>query len=303
MIGAIIGDIAGSTYEFHSIKTKDFPLFAPGSSYTDDSLMSIAVASALMQTGEGHVGFKSHVVTSMRQIAAKYPCPMGGYGGRFRHWLVSSNPRPYGSFGNGSAMRVSPCGDVAATLDEALELARQSAEVTHNHPEGIKGAQAVAAAIYLARTGESRDGIRSYIEQHFYPLHQTVDEIRPRYPDRFCCALRRHCGVLRHFHPQQRQPPDLSTAGRRFAGTAGPSHPDSLSGTAAGADRRINGQTPIHRFCTRCTIQFLMSYISKYLLCLVPGCHTGFIPAQEVLSLSSCLSNDYRREKLNPQTL
>lgn len=181
MIGAIIGDFAGSTYEFHSIKTKDFPLFAPGSSYTDDSLMSIAVASALMQTGEGHVGFKSHVVTSMRQIAAKYPCPMGGYGGRFRHWLVSSVPRPYGSFGNGSAMRVSPCGDVAATLDEALELARQSAEVTHNHPEGIKGAQAVAAAIYLARTGESRDGIRSYIEQHFYPLHQTADEIRPRY--------------------------------------------------------------------------------------------------------------------------
>ena len=181
MIGAIIGDIAGSTYEFHSIKTKDFPLFAPGSSYTDDSLMSIAVASALMQTNGGCDGFKDHVVISMRQIAAKYPCPMGGYGGRFRHWLVSPHPRPYGSFGNGSAMRVSPCGDVAATLDEALELAKQSAEVTHNHPEGIRGAQTVAAAIYLARTGESRDGIRSYIEQHFYPLHQTVDEIRPRY--------------------------------------------------------------------------------------------------------------------------
>ena len=181
MIGAIIGDIAGSTYEFHSIKTMDFPLFAPGSSYTDDSLMSIAVASALMQTGESHDGFKSHAVTSMRQIATKYPCPMGGYGGRFRHWLVSSDLQPYGSFGNGSAMRVSPCGDVAATLDEALALAKQSAEVTHSHPEGIKGAQAVAAAIYLARTGESRNGIRSYIEQHFYPLEQTVDEIRPTY--------------------------------------------------------------------------------------------------------------------------
>lgn len=166
MIGAIIGDIAGSTYEFHSIKTKDFPLFAPGSNTTDDSLMSIAVASALMQTGEGG-DFKASVASSMRQIAAKYPCPMGGYGGRFRHWLVSSDPQPYGSFGNGSAMRVSPCGDVAATLDEALALAKQSAEVTHSHPEGIKGAQAVAAAIYLARTGESRDGIRSYIEQHF----------------------------------------------------------------------------------------------------------------------------------------
>ena len=181
MIGAIIGDIVGSTYEFHSIKTMDFPLFAPGSSYTDDSLMSIAVASALMQTGESHDGFKSHAVTSMRQIATKYPCPMGGYGGHFRHWLGSSDPQPYGSFGNGSAMRVSPCGDVAATLDEALALAKQSAEVTHSHPEGIKGAQAVAAAIYLARTGESRNGIRSYIEQHFYPLEQTVDEIRPRY--------------------------------------------------------------------------------------------------------------------------
>lgn len=181
MIGAIIGDIAGSTYEFYSIKTMDFPLFAPGSSYTDDSLMSVAVANALMQTGESHDGFKSHAVTSMRQIATKYPYPMGGYGGRFRHWLVAPDPRPYGSFGNGSAMRVSPCGDVAATLNEALELARQSAEVTHSHPEGIKGAQAVAAAIYLARAGESRDGIRSYIEQNFYPLEQTVDEIRPRY--------------------------------------------------------------------------------------------------------------------------
>ena len=116
-----------------------------------------------MQTGESHDGFKSHAVTSMRQIATKYPCPMGGYGGRFRHWLVSPNLRPYGSFGNGSAMRVSPCGDVAATLDEALALAKQSAEVTHSHPEGIKGAQAVAAAIVLARTGESRDGIRSYV--------------------------------------------------------------------------------------------------------------------------------------------
>lgn len=168
MIGAIIGDIAGSTYEFYSIKTMDFPLFAPGSSYTDDSLMSVAVASALMQTGESHDGFKSHAVTSMRQIATKYPCPMGGYGGRFRHWLVSSDPQPYGSFGNGSAMRVSPCGDVAATLDEALALAKQSAEVTHSHPKGIKGAQAVAAAIYLARTGESRDGIRGYIEQNLH---------------------------------------------------------------------------------------------------------------------------------------
>ena len=211
MIGAIIGDIAGSTYEFHSIKTKDFPLFAPGSSYTDDSLMSIAVASALMQTGESG-DFKSGVVSSMRQIAAKYPCPMGGYGGRFRHWLVSPHPRPYGSFGNGSAMRVSPCGDVAATLDEALELAKQSAEVTHNHPEGIRGAQAVAAAIYLARTGESRDGIRSYIEQqalgNFSDIPWGVSEKFPETPSR---RLFRHfCVGKPRFRPAK---PSVSLLG------------------------------------------------------------------------------------------
>lgn len=142
MIGAIIGDIAGSTYEFHSHKAKDFPLFAPGSSYTDDSLMSIAVASALMQTGESHDGFKSHAVTSMRQIATKYPCPMGGYGGASGTGWFRQIPAPTAALGTAPRCAVSPCGDVAATLDEALALAKQSAEVTHSHPEGIKGAQA-----------------------------------------------------------------------------------------------------------------------------------------------------------------
>ena len=181
MIGAIIGDIAGSTYEFRNIKTKDFPLFAKGSNYTDDSLMTIAVASALIRACERGGGFKADVVIAMRRIASKYPCPKGGYGGRFRHWLVDPDPQPYGSFGNGSAMRVSPCAEIADSLEMALDLAKQSAEVTHNHPEGIKGAQAVAAAIYLARTGEGKDGIREYIEDNFYRLEKTVDEIRPKY--------------------------------------------------------------------------------------------------------------------------
>ena len=137
MYGAIIGDIVGSAYEFRNIKTKTFPLFSPGCDYTDDSLMTIAVAQALSQ--------------------------------------------PYGSFGNGSAMRVSPCGLYAATLEEALELAKASAEVTHDHPEGIKGAQATAAAIYLARTGSGKEVIRDHIRENFYPLEQTLDEIRPSY--------------------------------------------------------------------------------------------------------------------------
>ena len=181
MIGAIIGDIAGSTYEFSNIKTKRFPLMARGSNYTDDSLMTIAVGKALMDAADHGGDFKELIVKSMREIARKYPCPKGGYGGRFRQWLVMPEPHPYGSYGNGSAMRVSACGEIATSLDRALELAKQSAEVTHNHIEGIKGAQAVAAAIYLARAGESKAGIRKYVRQHFYPLDRTVDEIRPRY--------------------------------------------------------------------------------------------------------------------------
>ena len=145
MIGAIIGDIAGSTYEFHSIKAKDFPLFAPGSNTTDDSLMSIAVASALIQTGKDE-DFKTSVISSMRQIAAKYPCPpMGGYGGRFRHWLVSPHPRPYGSFGNGSAMRVFPCNAAAVHEADALRHASpnksaRTTERSNNHEEESDGA-------------------------------------------------------------------------------------------------------------------------------------------------------------------
>lgn len=181
MIGAIIGDIAGSTYEFSNIKTKRFSLMAPGSNYTDDSLMTIAVGKALMDVADHGGDFREKVVQSMREIARKYPCPKGGYGGRFRHWLTAANPKPYGSYGNGSAMRVSACGEIATSLEMALELAKQSAEVTHNHPEGIKGAQAVAAAIYLARAGEDKEGIRRYIRHNFYLLDRTVDEIRPRY--------------------------------------------------------------------------------------------------------------------------
>lgn len=181
MIGAIIGDIVGSAYEFDNVKTKAFALLTPCSDYTDDSLMTIAVADALMKARGCGGDFREELVVAMRRIASKYPHPKGGYGGQFSRWLISSDTKPYGSYGNGSAMRVSPCGEIAASLEEALELAKQSAEVTHNHPEGVKGAQAVAAAVYLARTGEGREGIRDYIRRNFYPLNQTVDEIRPRY--------------------------------------------------------------------------------------------------------------------------
>lgn len=181
MYGAIIGDIVGSAYEFYNIKTKEFPLFSPGCDYTDDSLMTIAVAQALAQPWQNPQDFQQHLVQTMQAMGRAYPHPTGAYGGRFSAWLRSPAPQPYGSYGNGSAMRVSPCALYAATLEEALALAKASAEVTHNHPEGIKGAQAVAGAIYLARTGSSKEQIRDFIREHFYPLNQPLDEIRPAY--------------------------------------------------------------------------------------------------------------------------
>lgn len=181
MYGAIIGDIVGSAYEFNNIKTKNFPLFSPCCDYTDDSLMTIAVARALIRPRKDLDAFKINLVEEMQCMGRAYPCPTGAYGGRFAQWLVSPNPNPYGSFGNGSAMRVSPCGLLASTLEEALTLAKASAEVTHNHPEGIKGAQAVAAAIFLGGAGSTKDQIRAYIREHFYSLDQTLTEIRPHY--------------------------------------------------------------------------------------------------------------------------
>ncbi len=178
MYGAIIGDIVGSKYEFNNIKMKEFPFVSKGCEFTDDSIMTVAVARALLKSREENVPFKQVLVQEMQELGRKYP---SSYGGMFAHWLVASNPKPYNSFGNGSAMRVSPCGLIAVTLDEALELAKASSEVTHNHPEGIKGAQATAAAIFLARIGKDKEEIRNYIQSHYYNLTQTLDEIRPTY--------------------------------------------------------------------------------------------------------------------------
>ena len=184
MLGAVIGDVVGSIYEHNNIKTKDFELFKPTCSFTDDTVMTIAVAKALLVTKEKTAGMdelflKKELIKQMQKYGRQYP--YAGYGEMFRSWLTLENPQPYNSFGNGSAMRVSPCGYIAVTLEEALELAKISAEVTHNHPEGIKGAQATAAAIFLARCGKTKEEIKQYIEEYFYILDRTLDEIRPEY--------------------------------------------------------------------------------------------------------------------------
>ena len=179
MYGAIIGDIAGSKYEFHNIKTKDFPFISAGCRFTDDTVMTVAVAKALLRSRKEGNPFKPLLVREMQHLGRRYP--HAGYGRAFYGWLRSHDPRPYGSYGNGSAMRVSPCGLIAVTLEEALQLARASAEVTHDHPEGIKGAEATAAAIFMACTGHTKEEIGAYLRENYYDLTQTLDEIRPDY--------------------------------------------------------------------------------------------------------------------------
>ena len=192
-LGAIIGDTVGSVYEFDNIKTTDFqPLFDRRAEYTDDTIMTIAVVDWLVNTDRSQAALEERLV----DWAEHNPCPMGGYGGGFSTWLFQpqmlhdfngqpfedGKRHPYNSYGNGSAMRASACGWAAKSLEEALDLGKRSAEITHNHPEGIKGAQATAVAIFMARQGETKEAIRTYIEQTFgYDLKHTCDEIRPYY--------------------------------------------------------------------------------------------------------------------------
>ena len=182
MLGAILGDMVGSPFEFdhNNYKHKDFALLSKRSHFTDDTVMTLAVARGLIAgQGDAQKTF-AEVRYEMRRLGKMYPD--AGYGGMFRRWLRAEHPQPYGSFGNGSAMRVAAAGWLFDTLDKTLEMAKVTAEVTHNHPEGIKGAQATAAAIFLARTGHSKPEIRQYVGQTFgYDLSRTCDEIRPHY--------------------------------------------------------------------------------------------------------------------------
>ncbi len=186
MYGAILGDIIGSPYEFdRGKKTKEFPFFDRGATFTDDSVMTIAVAEALMRASgmgiiEDEKATKDLVIEMMHKWGHRYP--NAGYGGRFYGWLKQSSRKPYNSYGNGSAMRVSSAGWLFDDLETTRKIARWTAEVTHNHPEGIKGAESTASAIWMARNGYSKDEIKEYIIKEFgYALSRTCDEIRPGY--------------------------------------------------------------------------------------------------------------------------
>jgi ADP-ribosylglycohydrolase len=172
MIGAIAGDIIGSVYEWNRIKTKRFELFSPDCHFTDDSVLTIALADAILNDENFGITMKSYY---RRYLHA-------GYGGFFHQWARTRESKPYNSWGNGAAMRISPAGFAFDSLEEVLTRAKQYTEITHNHPEGIKGAQATASAIFLARTGKTKKEIRGFIERSFgYSLSMTLDEIRPTY--------------------------------------------------------------------------------------------------------------------------
>lgn len=183
MYGAILGDIIGSPFEFdRGDKTKDFKLFSRRSHFTDDSVMTLAVCEALLKVGQDATvkEIEDAVITSMQSWGRRYPHE--GYGGYFRCWLTARHPEPYNSFGNGSAMRVSAAGWLYDSLEKTRVVAKATANVTHNHPEGIKGAEATASAIFMARNGSSKEEIKKYIENEFhYDLNRTLDEIRPSF--------------------------------------------------------------------------------------------------------------------------
>lgn len=179
MIGAIIGDIVGSRFEWDNYRHKDFELFTPKCFATDDSIMTLAIGKALMHSKADWSDLGDQAVCCMQEVGRPYPyC---GYGGRFYGWMYSNDPRPYNSFGNGAAMRVSACGFAARSLEEAKLLSRKVTEVTHNHPEGIKGAEATTVAIHMARTGSNMEEIREVINREYYPMNFTLDEIRDTY--------------------------------------------------------------------------------------------------------------------------
>ena len=180
MLGAIIGDIAGSRFEFNNHRSKDFELFTPDCEATDDSIMTLCVAQALMDAEGDADALSGAAVRRMREIGRNYPhC---GYGGRFYRWIFGAHdPQPYNSFGNGAAMRVSPVGFYAGSEDEVKRLSHAVTAVSHDHPEGLKGAEATAMAIFMARNGADKAAIRERIERDYYKINFTLDEIRPTY--------------------------------------------------------------------------------------------------------------------------
>jgi type I restriction enzyme M protein len=179
MLGAIIGDIAGSVYSFNNITTKLFPFFSNGCTFTDDSILTVAVGLALINDDNDFLQLSKNTVSWMRTLGRKFP--NAGFGNMFYDWLLSEKPKPYESYGNGAGMRVSACGIVGQSIQEVQKLSRLVTKVTHNHPESYQAADAIALSTYLLRKGKSKEQLKSFIQKNFYLLDFTLKDIRGSY--------------------------------------------------------------------------------------------------------------------------
>ncbi|MGD1862800.1 MAG: ADP-ribosylglycohydrolase family protein [Leptolyngbyaceae cyanobacterium] len=232
MLGAIAGDMIGSVYEFNNRRSKDFPLFTEATTFTDDTILSVAVADVLLHGGDYAKAFK--------QYYWRYPNPSGSYGARFHQWAAAPTVKPYNSWGNGSAMRVSPVGFAGTDLEAVLQEASRTAAVTHNHPEGIKGAQATAATIFLARQGKSKAELRRYVTETFeYDLDRTVDEIRPVYTFNESCQATVPEAIVAFLDSS-----DFEDAIRNAVSLGGDS--DTLTCITGGIAHAFYGEVPDH---------------------------------------------------------
>ena len=179
MLGAITGDVVGSRFEWHNYRSKGFTLFTPRCSPTNDSIMTLAVAQSILDCEDSYAALGETAVRELRSFGQAYP--NSGYGGRFLGWLFAAEPKPYGSFGNGAAMRVSPCGHAARTVDEAKYLAHAVTAITHGHAEGLRAAEAVTLCIYHARQGASMDFLKALVRENYYRIDFCLDDIRDEY--------------------------------------------------------------------------------------------------------------------------
>ena len=179
ILGAIFGDIIGSRFEYHNYKAKDFELFGKRCGFTDDSVLTIAIGKALLECNGDYTNLSQKATETMKQMGTRYPD--AGYGGSFISWLYSDDPKPYNSWGNGAAMRVSACAYFAKSLEEAVFLSHEVTAVTHNHPEGLKGAEATTVATYMALHGSTKDEIKEHILNHYYNIDFELDDIRDSY--------------------------------------------------------------------------------------------------------------------------
>lgn len=263
MLGAMIGDIVGSRFEFNNIKTKVFELFTPECFATDDSIMTLAIAKAIMESKPDHSDLGLCAVRAMQEVGRPYPhC---GYGGRFIEWMYSENPQPYNSFGNGAAMRVSPCGFAASSLEEAKAMSRAVTEVTHNHPEGIKGAEATTVAVCMARTGMSMQKIRDEIDAHYYPMDFTLDSIRGTYRFNETCQQTVPQALMAFFESN-----DFESAIRNAVSIGGDS--DTLAAITGGVAQAYYG-------VPRALREKALGYLDKRMLAILTAFEKKFMSA------------------------